>query len=72
MIDFNDPQIRYLIDYVNLKQNLIKYQTNFLNKNQFNKFKKKNRLGFQLVLPEGIKFFNYNEKKYFFWTNTMF
>ncbi len=41
MIDFNDPQIRYLIDYVNLKQNMIKYQTNFLNQNQFNKFKKK-------------------------------
>ena len=35
MIDFNDPQIRYLIDYVNLKQNMIKYQTNFLNQNQF-------------------------------------
>ena len=60
MIDFNDPQIRYLIDYVNLKQNMIKYQTNFLNQNQFNKFKKKKRLGFPLVLPEGIKFFNYN------------
>ena len=66
MIDFNDPQIRYLIDYVNLKQNMIKYQTNFLNQNQFNKFKKKKRLGFPLVLPEGIKFFNYNKKKYFF------
>ena len=29
MIDFNDPQTMYLIDYLNLKHNMINYQTNF-------------------------------------------
>ena len=29
-LNFNDPQTRYLIDYANLKQGIIKYQSNFL------------------------------------------
>ena len=55
-LDFSDPEIRYLIDYANLKQGIIKYQDNFLNEEQFHKFERKIYLGFPLVLPKGIKF----------------
>ena len=65
MIDYSDPQTRYLIDYANLKQGLVKHQSDFLNNDQFQKFLKKKYLGCPLVLPLGIKFFDYkklNEK----------
>ena len=32
MINFSDPQTRYLIDYANLKHGLVKYQKDFLDK----------------------------------------
>ena len=35
MINFSDPQTRYLIDYANLKQGLIKHQNDFLSKKEF-------------------------------------
>ena len=66
MINFNDPQIRYLIDYANLKQGLIKHQKDFLTKNEFQNFVKKNYLGCPLVLPLGIKFFDYKNSKHIF------
>ena len=59
MINYSDPQTRYLIDYANLRHGLIKHQSNFLDKKNFNKFLKKKYLGFPLVLPLGIKFFDY-------------
>jgi len=66
MINFTDPQSRYLIDYANLKQGLIKHQINFLNQSQFKNFLKKKHYGCPLVLPLGIKFFDYpkNVKKF--------
>ena len=36
MIDYSDPQTRYLIDYANLKQGLVKHQSDFLDNDQFN------------------------------------
>ena len=45
-INFLDPQVRYLIDYANLRQGIIKYQTDFLNLDEFNKFSKKPCYGF--------------------------
>ncbi len=60
MINFSDPQTRYLIDYANLKHGLIKHQTDFLSKKKFNDFVKKKYLGCPLVLPLGIKYFNYS------------
>ena len=38
MINLNDPEIRYLIDYANIKQGLIKHQTEFLKNKNFQKF----------------------------------
>jgi sulfate adenylyltransferase len=59
IINFDDPQTRYLIDYANLKQGLIKYQKDFLTKENFKNFLNKKELGYPLVLPLGIKYFNY-------------
>ena len=67
-LDFNDPQTRYLIDYANLKQGVIKYQDDFLNKKTLEEFFKKPHFGFPLVLPIGIKYFDY-EKKFTFTIN---
>ena len=38
MINFSDPQTRYLIDYANLKHGLIKHQSDFLDKKNLQKF----------------------------------
>jgi len=67
-LNFSDPQIRYLIDFANLKHGIIKYQNDFLNKIQLNEFIKNPYYGFPLILPVGIKFFNY-KKKYIFKIN---
>lgn len=67
-LNFSDPQIRYLIDYANLKHGIIKYQNDFLDKTQLNKFIENQYYGFPLILPVGIKFFNY-EKSYIFKIN---
>lgn len=64
-IDFSDPQVRYLIDYANLNQGIIKYQKNFLNLEEFNKFEKNIYYGFPLVLPAGIKYFDYTVCNFF-------
>ncbi len=61
-LNFNDPQTRYLIDYANLKQGIIKYQSNFLSEKKLQEFIKKPYYGFPLVLPVGIKYFRYNKK----------
>ena len=60
-LNFSDPQIRYLIDFANLKHGIIKYQNDFLNKIQLNEFIKNPYYGFPLILPVGIKFFNYKK-----------
>ena len=62
MINFKDPQLRYLIDYANMKQGLIKFQKNFLRPSQIESFLKNDYLGMPLVLPIGIKYFKYNKK----------
>jgi sulfate adenylyltransferase len=61
MINFSDPQTRYLIDYANLKHGIIKNQKNFLDRNKFSNFLKKKYYGCPLVLPLGIKFFDYSK-----------
>ena len=61
MKDYTEADTRYLIDYANLKQGLIKNQKNFLSKKKFNDFLKNNYLGFPLVLPMGIKYFDYSK-----------
>ena len=66
MIDFKDPQIRYLIDFANIKQGLIKYQNTFLNRQQLFEFIKNEHYGFPLLLPLGIKYFNYKSSKSIF------
>jgi sulfate adenylyltransferase len=67
LINFSDPETRYLIDYANIKQGLIKHQNDFLDKKKFNLFLKDKKLGFPLVLPLGIKYFDYtNVKNIFF------
>ena len=53
-LNFDDPQTRYLIDFANLKQGLIKYQSSFLNKDELEEFIKNPHYGFPLVLPIGI------------------
>jgi sulfate adenylyltransferase len=61
MVNYKRTDTRYLIDYANLKQGLIKNQKDFLSKNKFNDFLKHDYLGFPLVLPMGIKYFNYSK-----------
>ena len=61
MINYTEADTRYLIDYANLKHGLIKNQNNFLSKKEFNNFAKKNYLGFPLLLPMGIKYFDYGK-----------
>ena len=63
MINFKDPQIRYLIDYANLKQGIIKYQNDFLNPSQLKEFIKNVHFGIPLVLPLDIKYFSYKNPK---------
>jgi sulfate adenylyltransferase len=61
MINYSDPQTRYLIDYANLKHGLIKHQSDFLDDIKFQSFLKDKFLGCPLVLPLGIKFFDYSK-----------
>ncbi len=63
MINFSDPQARYLIDYANIKQGLIKHQSDFLSKKKFDLFLQNRNLGCPLVLPLGIKYFDYSNVK---------
>jgi len=62
MINYSDPQTRYLIDYANLTHGIIKHQSDFLDKTKFQHFLKKKYYGCPIVLPLGIKFFNYGKK----------
>lgn len=64
-LNLSDPQIRYLIDFANLKHGIIKYQSDFLNLKQFQLFVKNSYYGFPLVLPLGIKYFDYDNNSVF-------
>ena len=61
MVNYTAADTRYLIDYANLQQGLIKNQNNFLSEKKFKSFLKKDYLGFPLVLPLGIKYFDYSK-----------
>jgi sulfate adenylyltransferase len=63
---------RYLIDYANIKSGIIKYQKNFLNKDQFYNFIKFPYKGFPLLLPIGLNSFDYRNCKKFFFINKKF
>ena len=54
---------RYLIDYANIKQGLISGQKDFWGKKDIKKYLKDISKGFPLVLPIGLKCFNYNNVK---------
>ena len=58
-----DNKNRYLIDYANLKNGLIKHQNNFLNKKNFKLFCKNPYLGFPLILPAKLNYFDYPKNK---------
>lgn len=55
----------YLISYVNLKNNLIKYQKDFSNLETLNSYYKNEFYGFPQCLPINIKYFNYSKAKVF-------
>lgn len=57
---------RYLIDLSNLKNNLIKYQSNFLTKEQIIEFYKHPEKGMPLLCPAGLHYFEYKKKIDFF------
>ncbi len=65
MINFNDPETRYLIDFANLEHGIIKYQKKFVNENQLKKFFRNKFYGMPLLLPYGIKYFDYSNAKKF-------
>jgi ATP sulfurylase len=56
-IDEISPSSRYLIDYSNIKQGLIKYQNNFLKSDQINFFYDNFYTGIPLMLPNACKNF---------------
>ena len=58
-----DNKNRYLIEYANLKNGLIKHQNNFLNKKNFKLFCKNPYLGFPLILPAKLNYFDYPKNK---------
>tara|TARA_A100001015_G_scaffold320472_1_gene446962 strand:+ start:2280 stop:3083 length:804 start_codon:yes stop_codon:yes gene_type:complete len=60
---------KYLIDYANISQGLIENQSQFLGYRQFKEFGKKISMGVPLVLPIGLKEFDYPNKKYNFIIN---
>ena len=68
----NISEKRYLIDYANIQSGIIKYQKNFLNKNQFYDFIKYPYKGFPLLLPLGLKCFDYSQCNSFFFINKKF
>ena len=55
----------YLISYVNLKNNLIKYQKNFSDPETLKSFYKNEFYGFPQCLPINIKYFNYSKSQVF-------
>lgn len=68
----NISEKRYLIDYANIQAGIIKYQKNFLNEDQFYDFVKNAYKGFPLLLPLGLKSFDYSNCKSFFFINKNF
>ena len=55
----------YLISYANFKSNLFPRQKNFLKPNQLKSFYQNTYYGFPICLPKNIKYFNYDNAKYF-------
>ena len=60
---YNSLDYKYLLDYANLKGGLIRFQKNFLNKNQFKDFINKGYKGVPLILPHGLSAFDYSKAK---------
>ncbi len=63
---YNSDNYRYLLDYINLKNGLIRYQKNFLNKKQFKEFVNQPHKGIPLILPLGLNTFDYQTANGFF------
>lgn len=65
IIDNLNTQERYIIDYANIKQGIIKYQESFLNFSELNYFYKNIYTGIPLLLPTKCQsFFNFKNKFY--------
>ncbi len=64
-IDKINNHSKFLIDYININEGLIKYQKKFLNKEEMDKFYKNNYLGVPLILPDQLECFNYSENSKF-------
>lgn len=58
-IDLISSSEKYLIDYSNINDNLIKNQKSFLNNEQFNDYLSNKSLGIPLLLPLGLECFDY-------------
>lgn len=57
---------RYLIDYANISQGLIENQSQFVGYKKLREFGKKISMGIPLILPVGLKEFDYQQKNHNF------
>ena len=62
-IDLMSFEQKYLIDYSNIKDGIIKNQNDFLNENEYNVFLEKPELGMPLMMPLGLECFDYSKVK---------
>jgi len=60
-IDLMSFEEKYLIDYSNIKDGIIKNQNNFLNENEYYNFLEKTELGMPLMVPLGLECFDYSK-----------
>ena len=60
---YNSLDYKYLLDYANLKGGLIRFQKNFLSKNQLKDFINKSYKGIPLIIPYGLSAFDYSKAK---------
>tara|TARA_B100000795_G_scaffold149398_1_gene111896 strand:+ start:1807 stop:2805 length:999 start_codon:yes stop_codon:yes gene_type:complete len=60
---YNSLDYKYLLDFANLKGGLIRFQKNFLSKDQFKNFINKSYKGIPLIIPYGLSAFDYSKAK---------
>lgn len=60
-----DDEEEYLISYANLKSNFFRFQKDFLDQKELNKFYNNKFMGMPLCLPKNIKYFDYKNANFF-------